>query len=104
MNVAMPTATAVLHRRAGDSAMEASADRSATRATRLVRAIMPERQPALIPCVDGLLASVRRARSPAGAGAAAASSYSSWDAFLQRWGYDEEQLLAIERALRACCP
>ncbi len=112
MNVMMPAATALAHRRRHNDAMADVSIRTSKRATRLIRAIMPERQPALIPRVDGALAAVSAGIAAAESGMPApyrtisgdGGVESEWDVFVGYHGYDNEQLRAVRCALLNCCP
>ncbi|MFQ6538265.1 MULTISPECIES: hypothetical protein [Aphanothece] len=84
-NLAMSTAMALHHRRAGDGGQEASSERVASRCTELLRLLEPQ---AVKQRLEGLLEAARH-----GSGADVA--------FLERWGYDAEQREAIARAVVA---
>jgi len=83
-NLAMSTAMAVQHKRSGDGAMQAGSERVQARSTELLRLL----EPALVKQrLETLLAAT------AGRGEDVA--------FLDRWGYDAEQRMAITAALLA---
>ena len=105
MNVAMPSATAVAHGRNGDAESEARSARTAKRAALIVRTLMPEKQPSLPTEYDALFAATRRALAADGDETWDGSEDEErWGKFLQRWGYDQEQLEAIAHALSTCGP
>lgn len=104
MNVAMSAATAVAHRRNGDAESEARSQRTSKRAALIVRTLMPEKQPWLPPEYDGLFAATQAALAGADAQGDRSEDEERWAKFLQRWGYDEEQLRAILDALSTCGP
>merc|ERR1712070_103537 len=104
MNVAMPAATAAAHRRNDDAENESRSQRTSKRAALIVRTLMPEKQPWLPPEYDGLFAATQAALAGSDARADRSEDEERWARFLQRWGYDEEQLQAILDALSTCGP
>ena len=84
-NLAMSTAMALHHHRAGDPGQQASSERVSARCTELLRQLEPE---AVKRRLETLLAAARD-----GAGDDVA--------FLERWGYDAEQKGAIAAAIEA---
>jgi len=83
-NLAMSTAMALQHKRSGDGAMQAGSERVQSRSTELLRLL----EPALVKQrLETLL------EATAGRGEDVA--------FLDRWGYDAEQRMAITAALLA---
>jgi len=84
-NLAMSTAMALHHQRAGDSAQQGASERVALRCTELLRLLPGEVVKARL---ETLLA-------------AAASNAGDDVAFLERWGYDEQQKAAIAAAVEA---
>lgn len=84
-NLAMSTAMAVQHRRAGDSAQQAGSERVTARCTELLRQL----EPSLVKeRLEQLLA-------------AALDSRGEDVAFLEKWGYDTEQKKAIGNSIYA---
>lgn len=84
-NLAMSTAMALHHQRAGDSAQQAASERVAARCSELLR-LLPAQQ------VKSRLESLL---------AAAAQGAGDDVAFLERWGYDAQQKAAIAAAVEA---
>lgn len=84
-NLAMSTAMALHHQRAGDPAQQGSSERVSARCTELLRQLEPD---AVKTRLETLLAAARD-----GAGDDVA--------FLDRWGYDAEQKAAIAAAIEA---
>jgi hypothetical protein len=84
-NLAMSTAMALHHRRAGDGGQQAASDRVAARCTELLRLLEPA---AVKTRLESLLAAARDGQGDDGA-------------FLDRWGYDAEQRAAIAAAIEA---
>lgn len=84
-NLAMSTAMALHHRRAGDAAQQGASERVSARCMELLRQLEPE---AVKQRLETLLAA---ARDDAGEDVA----------FLERWGYDAEQKAAIAAAIEA---
>ena len=84
-NLAMSTAMAVHHQRAGDSAQQGASERVALRCTELLRLLPGEVVKARL---ETLLA-------------AAADGDGEDVAFLERWGYDAQQKAAIAAAVEA---
>jgi hypothetical protein len=96
MNVAMSSATALAHVRAGHDEMAASSERTQARATILVAA-MWERLPALQTAFAALseaVASEFLVEAPP-----QPEAVDEWVAFLARWQYDDEQTQRISDAL-----
>jgi hypothetical protein len=83
-NLAMSTAMALHHQRAGDAAQQGASERVQTRCTELLRGLEPQ---AVKQRLETLLAAT------AGEGDDVA--------FLERWGYDAEQTAAIAAAIEA---
>ena len=83
-NLAMSTAMALHHQRAGDGAQQAASERVQTRCTELLRSLDPAAVKARL---ETLLEATR------GAG--------DHVAFLDRWGYDAAQRAAIAAAVEA---
>ena len=84
-NLAMSTAMALHHRRAGDGAQQAASERVSARCTELLRLL----EPALVKQrLETLLAAARDGQGED-------------VAFLDRWGYDAEQRQAIAGAIEA---
>lgn len=84
-NLAMSTAMALHHQRAGDPHQQGSSERVSARCTELLRQLEPD---AVKTRLETLLAAARD-----GAG--------DDRAFLDRWGYDAEQKAAIAAAIEA---
>lgn len=84
-NLAMSTAMAVHHQRSGDRQQQVRSERVRERSTELLRALLPE---LVKPRLETLLNAVCESRG-------------TDQAFLERWGYDEEQKRAIEEAVLA---
>jgi len=84
-NLAMSTAMALHHQRAGDSAQQAASERVAARCTELLR-LLPAQQ--VKTRLESLLT-------------AAAQGAGDDVAFLERWGYDAQQKAAIAAAVEA---
>ncbi len=82
-NLAMSTAMALHHQRAGDASQQAASARVSARCTELLRLLEPA---VVISRLGTLLAAARE-----GSGEDVA--------FLQRWGYDDEQKAAIAAAV-----
>ncbi len=83
-NLAMSTAMALHHRRAGDGGQQAASERVAARCTELLRLLEPV---AVKGRLEILLAATRGDGDDV--------------AFLDRWGYDAEQRAAIATAIEA---
>ena len=84
-NLAMSTAMAVHHQRAGDTSQQAASERVAARCTELLRLLPGE---AVRQRLETLLA-------------AAGQNTGDDVAFLERWGYDTQQKAAIAAAVEA---
>jgi hypothetical protein len=84
-NLAMSTAMALHHQRAGDAAQQGASERVSARCRELLRQLEPE---AVKRRLDTLLAAARD-----GSGEDVA--------FLERWGYDAEQKAAIAAGIEA---
>ena len=99
MNVVMSAATAIAHRRAGNMEQAQNSERTSLRARLLLQAMMP-RVPAIHVALTALAAALSEEEDkPNGVDA---SAEDAWLAFLQRWRYDEEQLVAISEVLDTC--
>jgi hypothetical protein len=83
-NLAMSTAMVLHHHRAGDTAQQGASERVQARCTELLRGLEPQAVKARL---ETLLAAT------AGEG--------EDGAFLERWGYDAEQIAAIAAAIEA---
>ncbi|MEA5441240.1 hypothetical protein [Cyanobium gracile] len=90
-NLAMSTAMVLHHQRSGDQEHQAGSERVQRRSTELLRHLEPM---AVKQRLETLLAA---AKDPAGAKQAVAEDR----AFLERWGYDAEQLQSIAAAIEA---
>lgn len=90
-NLAMSTAMAVAHGRSGDSDQQAGSLRVQARATELLRHLEPQ---AVRDRLETLLAA-------ATGGSGDEKAVSDDRAFLERWGYDDEQRQAIATAIEA---
>jgi hypothetical protein len=84
-NLAMSTAMALHHRRAGDGGQQAASERVSARCTELLRQLDPS---AVKLRLETLLAAARDGQGDD-------------RAFLERWGYDAEQRQAIAAAVEA---
>jgi hypothetical protein len=83
-NLAMSTAMALQHQRAGDQGQQAASERVQARCTELLRQLEPHQ-------VKQRLETLHAATAGAGEDVA----------FLDRWGYDSEQRAAIAAAIEA---
>ena len=84
-NLAMPTAMAITHRRNGHEDLAVSSDLTRSRTDRLIQQLnLPEIRTYLTDLHDTIV----EKRS------------NSWSAFLDRWGYDDEQRTAIGNAMK----
>ncbi len=86
-NLAMSTAMALHHARSGDGDQQAGSERVQSRCIELLRQLEPE---AVKRRLESLLAAAQ-----AGGGDASGDD----GAFLERWGYDEQQKAAIAEAI-----
>jgi hypothetical protein len=86
-NLAMSAGMAIAHRRNGNKAMAQGSDRVQRRTANLIQRVqMPE-----------------VAQKAAQLQASAETGVGEYQAFLERWGYDAEQLQQIAQAMRAVC-
>jgi hypothetical protein len=96
MNVAMPAGTALTHERMGNAAAADASRRTASRATLLVRAMLPNH-----PELAAAMALLKNAvAATLGSDAENADPY--WVEFLVHWRYDRGQLELIRQALDGC--
>ena len=84
-NLAMPTAMALTHRRNGHEDLAASSDLTRSRTDRLIQQLnLPEIRTHLTELHDTI---IEKRTNP-------------WSAFLDRWGYDDEQRTAIGNVIK----
>ena len=99
MNIAMPVACGIAHQRNDDLAAAELSAMTARRACVLVNALLP-RVRAIATGADELVAALGAARGAHAGGVEFSDDYiNSWSSILQNFGYDDEQLAAIETAL-----
>ena len=99
MNIAMPVACGIAHQRNDDLAAAELSAMTARRACVLVNALLP-RVHAIATGADELVAALGAARGAHAGGVEFSDDYiNSWSSILQNFGYDDEQLAAIETAL-----
>ena len=115
MNVAMSSASRVAHDAAGDAESASASELTCERAVLLVAALAP-RAPALADALAALRGATTAAISPPetlGADEeaqlaayvaieAGGEEQAVWEAFLERWYYDAEQLEGVSAALARC--
>jgi hypothetical protein len=94
-NLAMSTAMTLHHRRSGDREHQTGSERVQARSTELLRQLEPR-------AVKGRLERLLVATADGGGDGGGVSPDTAEDrAFLKKWGYDGEQLLAIAQAIEA---